>query len=41
MATHEYLPRSLADQTIIVAGDRELRRPACRGARTFGVMTPK
>ena len=35
MATHENLPRSLADQTIIVAGDRESAPPACRGARTF------
>jgi hypothetical protein len=29
------LHRSLADQTINVAGDRELRRPACRGAKSF------
>jgi hypothetical protein len=35
MATHEYLPRSHADQANIVAGDRELRRLACRGAGNF------
>jgi hypothetical protein len=29
------LHRSLADQTINVAGDRELRRPSCRGAKSF------
>jgi hypothetical protein len=29
------LHRSLADQTINVAGDRELRRQARRGAKSF------